>query len=396
MTCEIPRPRKYPFRTLYLSAFILAFHLYFVMYINSSFLSLFVGEARIGIVYIASAILSILALMYVSYVLRKFGNYRLLVTLAIVEFFSFLGLAFLHNVYLVIPIFVIYSIIFPILFFNLDIFLECLITEAKEQTRTGSIRGIYITFTNLALILAPLIAGLTLADSQYGKIYLISAFLLIPFLIVISRYHGFKDPIYHDIHVRETIGCMKGNEDLGNIFAVESILQFFFACAGIYMPLYLHAHIGFDWSQIGIMIAIMLLPYVLIEYPAGRLADIFGERKILILGFIIGGLFTGLIAFIPLVPDVIFWTAIMFIIRVGISLVEITTESYFFKHVDGSDNNTISFFRITMPVSYITGPLVGTLALSFLNFQYFWIILGALLFIGIIYSLRLKPIRQAQ
>lgn len=396
MTCEIPKPRKYPFKTLYLSAFILAFHLYFVMYMNSSFLSLFVGEARIGIVYIVSAILSIVSLVYVSRVLRILGNYRLLVTLTLIEFLAFLGLAFLHNIYLIIPLFIVYSIIFPLLFFNLDIFLECLITESKRETRTGSIRGIYITFTNLALILAPLIAGLILNGDAYGKIYFISALLLIPFLVVISRYQGFKDPVYHDIQLRETLGCMKGNDDLKNIFAVESILQLFFACAGIYMPLYLHAHIGFDWPEIGIMIAIMLLPYVLIEYPAGRLADVFGERKILVLGFIICGLFTGLIAFMPIVPNVVFWTAIMFVIRIGASLVEITTESYFFKHVGGSDNNTISFFRITMPVSYITGPLVGTLALSFLDFRYFWIILGMLLFIGIFYSLQLKPIRQAQ
>jgi MFS family permease len=134
----------------------------------------------------------------------------------------------------------------------------------------------------------------------------------------------------------------------------------------------------------------MLLPFILIEIPAGKIADRWiGEKELLLAGFIIMALSTMVIPFIG-TASFILWTTILFVTRIGASLVEIMTESYFFKHVKGDDANIISFFRMTRPLAYIAGPIAAIIALQFFPFQYIFLVLGIIMFLGLKYSLALK------
>lgn len=388
MEHEIQKLNKgHAFGVLFFANFLLSFHLFFVIYMNSSFLGTFISEKFVGTIYMVSSALTILSLLLVSKLLKKFGNYKILFFLTIVEFLLFLGLAFFKNAYLVIAIFIAYGSTFPLILFNFDIFLE---SYTKVESITGKIRGTFLAITNTALILAPLVAGLIITNSDYWKIYLISSLFLIPFIFLIYNFRNFEDPEYHELKIWSTLKYIKNHKNLYNIFMTQFMLRFFFSWMVIYMPIYLHQYIGFTWSQIGLMTAIMLLPFVFVEYPAGRIADkVLGEKELLVVGFIISGIFTGLISFIN-TSDFIIWTALLFTIRIGASLVEIMSEIYFFKHVSGDDSSTISFFRITRPAAYIIGPGVASIALLFIDFQFIFLIMGFLLLIGIRYSLKIE------
>lgn len=380
-------PRKHTFSLLYLASFFLSFHLFFVIYTNSSFLSLYIRETYVGAIYIVASILSIFALLYVTKILRILGNYKTLLLLVALEFLSFLGLAFLDNAFFILPLFVAYNVIFPVILLNFDVFLESFTTQ---ENATGRIRGVLMTVVNLALVLAPLFAGLIVTETDFWKTYLISALFLIPFYFIVRKFKDFKDPQYHKIDIFGTLSCIKGRKNLYGIFMVQFIMRFFFSWMVIYMPIYLHTVIGFSWTEIGTMTAIILLPYVLFEYPAGRLADKYtGEKELLIFGFILAAFATAYASLIT-TNSFLIWTVVLFISRAGISLVEILSESYFFKHVDGSDNNTISFFRITRPAAYTIGPLIGTIVLAVLSLQMMWLILGLILLLGVAYTARIE------
>jgi MFS family permease len=78
----------------------------------------------------------------------------------------------------------------------------------------------------------------------------------------------------------------------------------------------------------------MLLPFVFVQFPLGRLADKkWGEKEILSLGFIIVAIATGLISFIS-GGSMILWMTILFITRIGAATIEIMCDTYFFKKVD--------------------------------------------------------------
>lgn len=159
------------------------------------------------------------------------------------------------------------------------------------------------------------------------------------------------------------------------------------------MPIYLQHHIGFSWAEIGIMFTIMLIPFVLFEIPVGELADYkYGEKEFLVIGFVILALST---AFMSLITVKVFWiwTSILFISRIGASLVEASSESYFFKHVNEKSTDVISFFRVDRPVAFMVAPVVATVSLQLIPFQYIFIIFGIILTLGIKYSLSLDDTR---
>lgn len=63
-------------------------------------------------------------------------------------------------------------------------------------------------------------------------------------------------------------------------------------------------------------------------------------------------------------------------------MIEIASESYFFKKIDGSDTNILNVFRMTGPSAYILGPLTASILLIFIEINYLFVILGAFVAIG--------------
>jgi hypothetical protein len=97
---------------------------------------------------------------------------------------------------------------------------------------------------------------------------------------------------------------------------------------------------------------------------------------------------TAWIAFVT-VPSVVVWSVIMFITRVGASLVEVTTESYFFKQTRSSDAQIISFFRITRPLAYTIGATIASLALLYLPFNLLFIVIAFLMIPAMLVTLNI-------
>jgi MFS family permease len=131
------------------------------------------------------------------------------------------------------------------------------------------------------------------------------------------------------------------------------------------------------------------MAYVLTEYPIGIIADRYiGEKEMMGLGFMTIAISTAWIAFVT-VPSVVVWSVIMFITRVGASLVEVTTESYFFKQTRSSDAQIISFFRITRPLAYTIGATIASLALLYLPFNLLFIVIAFLMIPAMLVTLNI-------
>lgn len=381
--------QKLAFGALYLINFVFSFHFFFTIYFNSTFLEERGIQAElVGAVYILGSILSIVALFFLPKLLNKIGNYLSILLFALIEGAVFVGFYAITNTMATVGFFLIYSIMYPLIIVSLDVFLE---SQTKMESRTGAIRGIFLTTTNSALIIAPFAAGLILKTYPLETIYIVSAALVIPFIMLVSIFlRDFKDPKYEKLRIFSNYHELREREDLRNILILHLFLRFFFTFMVIYTPIYLHTQIGFTLTEIGMLSAIMLLPFALFEYPLGKIADeFFGEKEILFLGFILMIISTISLSFITS-ADFILWATILFLTRVGASAVEIMTESYFFKHVDGDDTDNISIFRIMRPLGYIIGPMVGMAFLFFFDFQYIFLTLGLLLLPSLLLTPKLR------
>jgi len=360
------------------------------IYINSSFLKTFVPEQFVGILYTASSILTFFGLAFMPLILSRIGNYKTTLVGAGLVTILLLVLAFTDSAFVAIPAFIVYSSILTLIYFNFDVFLE----SYSSNKTTGGTRGTFLTMLNIAILISPLIAGTLLTNGDYWKIYLLAAGLVAMLILLLpGHFSKFKDPKYERVPFWKTLRVVSKDINLRNIFIANMFLRFFFAWMVIYSPIYLHQHIGFEWSTLGVIFTLMLLPFVLFELPVGRLADSrYGEKEIMTLGFIIMGLATMSIIFIS-EPVFWLWVFVLFVTRIGASLVEITTESYFFKHVDGDDANIIGFFRNNRPIAYTAAPILASVVLLLAPFKFLFLILGFIMLLGVRFAMAIKDTR---
>ncbi|HEY4505307.1 MAG TPA: MFS transporter [Candidatus Paceibacterota bacterium] len=373
--------------TLFISNVFISLHYAMIIYVNSSYLSNFFSETQVSALYIIGSIINTILLLNASRILEKVGIYKFTMATVILELLATLGMALSSTPFFVGLYFLIHLNIIALLLFNMDIYVENI---SKNNALTGSVRATYLTMTNVTIIVAPSIVALLLLGNKYLYVYAISCLCIIPAYYYTKKFKAVVTRKVHHINIKNTIAEYVKNRDLYNIFTAGFLLQLFYAYMVVYTPIYLNKYIGFSWPEIGVMFTIMLVPFVLFEMPVGELEDYkYGEKEFLTIGFVIMGLATIFMSFITLKVFWI-WAVVLFITRIGASLVEVSTESYFWKLVHPDKTDVIGFFRINRPISFMVAPLLATLTFQFIPFQYIFIVVGSIMILGTKYSLSLN------
>lgn len=375
---------------IYLLTFLFTLHVTPATYIESSFLSQFVSTGVLGFIFSTASVVSIFAFIYIRPLLRHFGNYKTFLVVLLIELVTLLFMAMSSTGWVVLTAFIIGHTMRNLAFFHLDIFLE----ELSPDKDTGGIRGMYLTVMNISFIIGPLLGGLLLTHGDYWKIFVASIILLVPVLYILIVYlRSFNDPDYKDLKLEHTTKRVWRNQNMYSIFAINSLLRFFYAWMIIYTPIYLVQHVGFSISQTTFIIGIALIAFVILQAPLGYLADkITGEKEFLIGGFVILGISTAALTFISS-NNFWVWVVALFITRIGASIVEVMSESYFFKKIDSSDINVIGFFRMLRPFVYTVAPLLASTLLMIVDIRFLFLLLGIIMLYGIKYGLMLKDTR---
>lgn len=377
-------------KIVYLAGFLFSIHLALTSYVNSSFLHAYISENYIGLVYIVASIITILGLLVMPSILRRTGNRYATIIFGLICFLSLLALTSLNQKGLVILAFITYFVSGNFIIANLDIFIK----EFSKAKNVGRLRGLFLVVTNSAWIIAQVFSGIIINKGSYQGIYFYSALsmalMVVVFLVTLK---DFKDPLYKKISVLKTLKLFKQDKNVSKIYFINFILKFFFAWMVIYTPIFLHEYIGFGWDKIAIIFTFMLLPFIILEFPLGKLSDKIGEKKMLLYGFLIATFFTLMIPFVE-GQNLVLWAIVLFGTRVGAAIIEVMSESYFFKVVDAERADAISFFRNTYPFSYIIAPLLAIPILLIIpSFKYLFFILGAIMLFGFFITLRLKDVK---
>lgn len=384
---------------IYLITFLTAIGYAFIIYINSSFLKKFVDEKYLGMIYGAGSILSLIFLTYIPKILKKIGHYKMMLVILVVESLSIASASMLDKYSLLsispdeinfyIPLLVIASFLAfasssILLRFSLDLYLE---KFSKDQS-TGESRGIFLTVINIAIAMSPYLVGKILLNGDYFKVYAISASIFIPVLLIsFFKLKKVPENEYHDEKLIDGFKKLWGNNDLKSIFMSNFLLEFFYSWMVIYTPIYLNSVMGFAWGDIGLMFSIMLLPFIFIQFPLGKIADLYiGEKEILTSGFILSGISTFYLSFITN-PDFVIWTIALFLGRTGIAAIEVMNETYLFKNISPKDSDVLAFYRKAGPIAYIIGPSLASIFLYIFDFKYLFVLLGIIMISGIKFSL---------
>ncbi len=379
---------------MYVLSILINLQAFLVAYSNSTYLEQFTTAEVVGLLYTVGSCLSILIFLFISRILKKVGNTKFTLSIAAILLFSLLVMGTSTFTPFIITFFVIFLVASPLLYMSLDVFSESLI--GNNEASTGSRRGLALSLMSLAGAAGPLLVALLVGDNDANltRTYLAASVAGVAFMtLTLVHFRQFKDPKYKEVRIMHTLQTFFAVRDMRNAFLTHLSLQMFFAWTIIYIPLYLATEIGFSWDKIGTIVGLGLFAYVVCEWPIGWLADrAWGEKELMASGFLLLIVTTASITFLS-ATTIWPWVALMFINRVGAALVEVTTESYFFKHTKGTDANLISFFRLTRPLGMVIGSLVGSAALLYLPFNLIFVVFGFALVPGMLLTTTLNDTR---
>lgn len=371
---------------VYVGGFLLSVHYALVVYVNSSLLKIFASDGQISLLYALGSAASIVSLALAPRFLSRIGLIYTLGSFILLEMIAVFGLGSIGAAGLVMGLFVLHQAAEFIIYFCMDISLE---SETSEESTTGRKRGLYLSMQNIAWVISPAIVSLLISREgtiisrlTFSNVYFLSGVALAVFFIIVL--FAFKEvvPKESQSNILTTIRNIKDKDTLRALI-VQFFLNFYYAWMVVYLPILLADQIGFEWSKIALILTIMLLPFLLFELPAGFLADKkYGEKETMIIGILILVISTSVIAFIN-AKSFVLWASILFITRVGASLIEISVETYFFKHVKSTDSGQISLFRMARPASFLIAPLIALPVVSITSFG------GSFLFLALISLLSL-------
>ncbi len=357
-------PRKKTFWLIYFLGFLWSLSFSLPIYVQSSFISSIVSLENVGLVIFISNLVSFLTLVGYSRLIRRFSNWYVAIVMVILNLIAVLFLVLsvgLWSIFFYTLVFVTMNL-FGV---NLDVFLESI----SEDNITGRIRTNMLTVANVAMFLAPMLMGYIVGDNNYLRIYMIGGVIFFPvlFLLFYQKKLVVDQTEYNERSFKILQKVFKKNKNIPRVFAIQFALRFFFSAMVLYTPIYLHEYLGFGWTQIGPMFTIMLLPFLLLQIPAGRLADkILGEKEMTILGLVFMITFTTVIIFFNSELWLL-WAFVLFLTRVGASLVEAMNESFFFKQVSSKDIDIINMYRDLQPIGWLSAAAVSFVLLHFFS-----------------------------
>jgi len=267
--------------------------------------------------------------------------------------------------------------------------LDVIIEDYSEDKKSGRIRGLHLTILSAGTLVGPFIS--TSMFTQYGFDGLFIATILLNGLILVFALiglSGVNGKFRGQLTIKDVGMKILTNKDVLNIYVISLALEAFYALMIIYMPLYLLG-LKMSWQEIGVVFTIMLIPFVVLEYPIGILADTkFGEKEMIIIGLGIMCLASASIFFIHS-ASLILWAAVLLATRIGAATVEILRDSYFFKKIDGRDVDLISFFRTTRSVAYLLAMGLSAMLLIIAPMKYIFLLIAIMVLIGLYPAIRL-------
>lgn len=373
---------------LYFLGLLLAVSSALPAYIQSNFLNEYVGLDSLSIFFIVANAITVFCIIGFPKLIKSLSNFFLTKVVLVVHAVALLGLVVTNNPISAFLSVILFTVSSNLLWINMDVLIEAF----SNNSSTGRTRTIYFTFINLGWIVAPSLSSYFISLGGYQLTFLIAAFLSIPvFSIFIYQGHRLKDKItYSKENIYKVIKKTWSNKNLRGIFFVSLLLQLFYSTAVVYVPIYLYQNLGMSWQSLGLMFSIMLIPFLLLEVPAGIIADKYiGEKEILFLGFFI--LTASLFLFFYLsVSTFWIWAAALFLSRVGAALIEAMRETYFFKIINATDIGYINIFRTTAPLGYIIGPGLSILVLAYLPLNYLFLVVGIISLSGFAFVTSIK------
>jgi MFS family permease len=327
----------------------------FWLYMSSSYLREASGSDSVGLFYgvVFLCVLGILLTLHTW--VRWLGKTTLLGILLFLLTIATLTLSALPVSWIGMGILGVVIVSVSITWVVLDIILE----DFSSDSRSGRIRGWHLTLMNLGILAGPFAASQVISRVGFWGIFLVSGLIyMVIFLWATLGLRSMNLRFKQKIVLLTLWHKVRRTPNILRIYGVSFALELFYVVMIIYMPLRL-LDLGFHWDQIGYLFTMMLIPFVVLQYPLGIVADTrWGEKELLLASLV---LLVGTMAAIAVSEShsFWFWAGMLFATRVGAATIEVLRDAYFYKQIDGEDGDLIAFFRTARPIANILTAIIA-------------------------------------
>ncbi|MEI7890882.1 MAG: MFS transporter [bacterium] len=360
-------------------SFLLGFSQSLLVYIESSYFKLSLGSENVSIFYFLAYVVALIGLLNMHKIIRRLGK-----STSFFLFF-FLQICAMAVLTVVVPsiLGIILLMINIITAYLMYVILDIIMESYSEDKKSGRIRGMHLMIISAGFMLGPILSTRILERYSYHGLFLLSmAISMIIFVIGLIGLRGGNSRFNGNITTRDLVKKIFVNKNLMRIYWISFVLEFFYALMTVYTPLYL-LDLGMSWTQIGIVFTIMLVPFVVVDYPVGLIADKkLGEKEMLIFALFMMAFSTFSIFFIK-VPSVFIWSFVLLLTRVGAAMAETLRDSYFYKRIDGEDMDLISFFRTSKSVGYIAATAISAMILVVFSIKFLFVFLAVIILLAL-------------
>ncbi|MFA6160352.1 MAG: MFS transporter [Parcubacteria group bacterium] len=370
--------------------FLMGFAQAMLIYVMSTYFKLSIGTENVGIFYAVSYIIFLIILLNLHKFVRTLGKSNVFYFSLLAKLFVIFGLILVEPSKIGILLMILYIILGHIEWVALDFIIE----EVSTDRMSGRIRGMHLTILNAGFLFGPFVSTYFLDKINFHGVFIFALiFNIFVFIFALLGFRKVNKRFEQKLRVLDILKKVLARKNIMRIYYISFVLEFFYALMVIYTPIYLR-DLGFSWGEIGKIFTVMLIPFVIFQYPAGLLADKkMGEKELLIFSILIMGISTMLIYFMG-TGNVVRWALILFITRIGASLIEILRDSYFYKRIDCRDVDVIDFFRTSLPMAYIFATIFSSFVFLFLPIEFVFILTGLIVLSALYPAFRLTDNRS--
>jgi MFS family permease len=246
------------------------------------------------------------------------------------------------------------------------------IAEESSEEQRGRVYGITQTIFLVVNVIGPPLGG-WLADA-FGFKSMLAVAAIIYSSATLLRVFMAKRAASHErktsrgrltlSSLKDNLGAMLGIMVSGGLVTwlliTDGVRDIAFSLSGTYIPLYLEQFGGLSVTQIGWLTSIFGVACMLVNFPAGWLADKIGERVNIVLGFILQ--FTALMIFLRM-EGFLGYAVVWAIFGVGVGLMQPAYQSLLSKALPEKIRGTgfgliqSSLGLFSLPAPYVGGYL---------------------------------------
>lgn len=274
--------------------------------------------------------------------------------------------------------------------------LGIIIRDKSSKRNLSRNEGLVYTFFNIAWLIGPLFAGFI------SQIYGIPIIFVLGSLFILISLFVFHVSKINDGNIKKKVD---GNpflnfkdyfksKDRRNAYIVGGGVNFWLILIYLYMPIYI-LRSGLNELWIGYFLFAVSIPIVLLEYSSSKIAGKIGFKKMFKIGYLLLSLVALSCFFISNLYVIM---GLLVIGSIGISIIEPTTEAYFFDTLKKKEDESRFYgpYNTTIDTSYFIGNILAGTILLFFDFKFVFIFFSISMFIYFLICHRLREIVESK